>query len=326
MYTGAMERIAFIGTGIMGRQMARHLVLAGYNVTVHTRTPEKASELIAAGAHWADSPAEAFSGAELLISMLGGSDDVEAFWLGPSGCLESAPRDCIIADMTTSSVYSARRLAVEAARLSIPVLDAPVSGGERGAREAALNIMAGGPDDAFERCRPVFEVFGKTVTHLGEAGSGQLCALANHIMAAANLVGCAEALMFIIRAGMDPSDFLSATLAGASASWVLSNHFRDMIDGNIAPGLAAKHLKRELSIAVSEARELGLKLPGLELAFRLYSAFSALGYRELQYADEMVHRVGSGEKLARLDFPEGLDQGSELGVHALYLLYAAGRV
>lgn len=310
----------------MGRHMARHLAVAGFDVTVHSRTPGKATEVLAAGARWADTPAEAVADAELVISMLGGADDVETLWMGADGCLDTIPRGAVLADMTTSSVYTTRRLSVEAARFSIAVVDAPVSGGERGAREAALNIMAGGPDDAFEYCKPAFECMGKSITHLGEAGSGQLCALGNHIMAAANLVGCAEALMFVVRAGMDPSAFLCATLSGASASWVLSNHFRDMIEGNIAPGLAVKHFKRELSIAVNEVRDLGLKLPGLELAFRLYSAFAALGYRELQYADEMVHRVGSGEKLARLDFPEGLDQGGELGLHALYLLYAAGRV
>ncbi len=310
----------------MGRQMARHLVLAGYDVTVHTRSPEKAADLLAAGAHWADSPQEALVNAELAISMLGGADEVEALWLADGGCLEAVPDGCIIADMTTASVYTARRLSLEAARRGIPVLDAPVSGGERGARDAALNIMVGGPDAALEACMPVFRTIGKSITHLGEAGNGQLCAIANHIMLAANLTGCAEALMFAIRAGMNPEAVLKATVSGSAASWVLSNHFRDMLDGAISPGLAAKHFKRELSIAVNEARDLGLKLPGLELAFRLYSAFAALGYRELQYADEMMHRVGSGELLARLDFPEGLDHGGQLGVHALYLLYAAGRV
>ncbi len=321
-----MERIAFIGTGRMGSHMVRNLVAAGYKLCIHDKNSEKCEELIASGATWAESPQDAVSGAALTISMLGEHSDVEKLWLAPGNILDSLSPKSILVDMSSSSVYVARRLAMQASKLGVMALDAPVSGGERGAREGSLNIMVGGSSDAYDLCLPIFRVLGKTISHMGEAGNGQLCALIGNIMVAANLVGTTEALMFSIRAGMDLEEVMKATISGSAASWIFSNHFQDILDGNISPGHAVDHFKNDLAIAVSDARDLGLKLPGLELAFRLYSGLSALGPRELHYADEMLRRVGSGDTLANLEFPPGMDHGKLLGVHALYLLYAAGRV
>ena len=186
-------RIAFVGTGVMGKSMAGHLLKAGHEVVIYTRTPSKAADLLAAGALWADSPAAAVQGADAAISMVGYPNDVEEVW---QGFLSAARPGCLLIDMTTSSPSLARKLAAAATARGCLPLDGPVSGGDRGAREATLTIMVGGAAADFEKARPLFEAMGKTISLQGGPGAGQLCKLANQIAIASGMVAMAEALAF----------------------------------------------------------------------------------------------------------------------------------
>jgi len=274
-------RIAFIGTGVMGASMAGHLLKAGHAVTVNTRTRKRAEPLMAAGATWADSPAAAASGADLAISMVGYPADVTEVWSGPHGFLTAAHRGQLLIDMTTSDPTLARTLAKEAAAKGVAALDAPVSGGDRGAREAALSIMVGGNQVDFARAKPVFEIMGKSVVLQGEAGAGQLCKLTNQIAIASSMLAMCEALTFAQAAGLHPETVLSSISGGAAGSWSLTNLAPRVLKGDYAPGFYVRHFVKDLGLALTAARELKLNLPGLELAARLYDQVVAAGDADL---------------------------------------------
>jgi 3-hydroxyisobutyrate dehydrogenase len=267
-----MDTIGFVGAGVMGASMVRNLLKAGYSVCLHTRTRAKAEPLLAEGARWADSPAAVAEAAEEIITIIGYPKDVEAVYLGEGGLVSTARPGSLLIDMTTSSPALARRIAEVAAVRGIDVLDAPVSGGDVGAREGTLTIMAGGEEKAFERARPVFEVLGKNIRRLGGAGAGQLTKMANQIAVAASTLGAAEALAFARGAGLDVQAVLDTIGGGAAASWSLSKLDPRMVAGDFAPGFYAKHLLKDLGIALDSAREMNLSLPGLELAQSLYEA------------------------------------------------------
>ena len=274
-------RIAFVGTGVMGSSMAGHLLKAGHQVTVHTRTRARAEGLVAAGARWAESPAVASADADVAISMVGYPADVAEVWRGPRGFLASARRGQLLIDMTTSDPALARDLAAEATARGAASLDAPVSGGDRGAREAALSIMVGGAPADFARAQPVLAAMGRTVVLQGGPGAGQLCKLTNQIAIASGMLAVCESLTFAKAAGLDPETVLASISGGAAGSWGLSNLAPRVLRGDFAPGFYVRHFVKDLGLALAAARALDLRLPGLELAARLYDQVVAAGDADL---------------------------------------------
>jgi len=271
-------RIAFVGTGVMGKSMAGHLLKAGHEVVVYTRTRAKAADLLAAGARWADSPTVAAQGADAAISMVGYPADVEEVW---QGFLSAAPPGCLLIDMTTSSPALARALAAQASAKGCLPLDAPVSGGDRGAREATLTIMVGGAAADFEQARPLFAAMGKTISLQGGPGAGQLCKLANQIAIASGMVAMAEALAFARANQLDLAAVLQALSGGGASSWALLNLAPRVLKGDFAPGFYVKHFVKDLGLALEVCRAQKLALPGLELAARMYADVLAAGHGDL---------------------------------------------
>jgi 3-hydroxyisobutyrate dehydrogenase len=266
-----LPAIGFIGLGVMGASMAGHLLAAGHPLHVYTRTQDKAADLLARGAVWHDGPGDVATAADVVCTMVGFPADVEAVWLGPDGILARARAGAFGIDFTTSSPSLAVRIAAEGSQRGIAVLDAPVSGGDVGAREARLSIMVGGEVVAFERARPLLARLGATIVHQGGPGAGQHCKMANQIAIAANMVGVCEALQYARQAGLDARTVLASISGGAAGSWSLSNLAPRMLDGNFRPGFYVKHFLKDLGIAVEEARRIGLRTPGVDLAIKLYT-------------------------------------------------------
>jgi len=237
--------IGFIGTGVMGRSMAEHLLRAGYSVAVYNRTKEKAQTLLSAGAQWRDTPAGVAANADVVITMLGFPADVEQIYFNADGVIATARPGSLLIDMTTSSPALARRIAQAAAARGIAALDAPVSGGDIGAREARLVIMVGGEESAFQRAKPIFEVMGKNLAHHGTAGAGQHCKLANQIAVAAGMLAWVEALAYAKKAGLDPSRVHASISGGAAGSWAMTTLAPRALAGNFAPGFYVKHFLKE---------------------------------------------------------------------------------
>jgi 3-hydroxyisobutyrate dehydrogenase len=273
--------IAFIGTGVMGRSMAGHLLAAGHALHVHNRTRQKAQALLDAGARWHDSAGSAAAAAGVVITMLGFPRDVEESYLGPGGIVGRAQPGALLIDMTTSSPLLARRISAAAAARGLDALDAPVSGGDVGAREARLVIMAGGGEEAFARALPVFSVIGKNIALQGPAGSGQHCKMANQIACAVGMVAWCEALAYARRSGLDPSKVLSSISGGAAGSWAMTNLGPRALAGNFEPGFYVKHIRKDIGIAVAAAAEMKLDLPGLDCARRLYDSVADAGWDEM---------------------------------------------
>lgn len=270
-------RVGWIGTGVMGSAMATHLLAAGHELTVHNRTRSKASGLEAAGARWADRPSEVAVGAQIVALMVGTPFDVEDLVLGAGGVLAEMRPGSILVDFTTSSPALAERIAAEGAARGIAALDAPVSGGDVGARAATLSIMVGGSTEAFEQARPILETLGSTIVHQGGPGSGQHTKAVNQILVAGTMLGLAEALVYARSQGLDPSLVLSSVGGGAAASWALSNLAPRVLAGDLEPGFAVAHLVKDLTIALDGAREIGLDLPATELARSLYRSLEERG-------------------------------------------------
>ncbi|MBN2247458.1 MAG: NAD(P)-dependent oxidoreductase [Coriobacteriia bacterium] len=263
--------VAFVGTGVMGAAMAGHLLDADYPLVVFNRSREKAEPLLVRGADWADSAGEAASRADVTITMVGYPHDVDEVYLAPGGIVERAPGGALLVDMTTSTPTLAVRIAEAAAARGLTTLDAPVSGGDVGARNATLTIMAGGEGSAFERALPLFEVMGKTYTHVGPAGAGQHTKMANQIGIAGTMLGLVEALQYAKAAGLDLERTHAALSGGGANSWSWGAYGPRILAGDFAPGFFVKHFVKDLRIALDESRALGLALPGLELAERLYA-------------------------------------------------------
>lgn len=265
----------------MGHSMAGHLLDAGYPVVVFNRTREKAAGLIARGALWASSAGEAASLADVTITIVGYPADVEAVYLEPGGVIDRARAGSVVIDMTTSTPTHAVRIAAAAAARGVLALDAPVSGGDVGAREARLTIMVGGDDEAFDRVLPIFQVLGKTVTHMGGPGLGQHTKMANQIAIAGTMLSVVEALAYAKATGLDAERVLSAISAGSAGSWSMSNYGPRILAGDMAAGFYVKHFLKDLRIALSEAEAVGLELPGLDLARRLYERLADEGGQDL---------------------------------------------
>lgn len=268
--TPATHAIGFIGLGVMGASMAGHLLTAGYRVHVSTRRRAKAQALLDQGAIWHDTPAEVGAAVDVACTMVGLPSDVEQVWLGPDGLLAHLRSGTLGIDFTTSSPALAERLAETAAARDIAMLDAPVSGGDKGARAATLSIMVGGDAAAVARAQPLLDIVGKTIVHQGPPGAGQHCKMANQIAIAANMVGVVEALHYAEKAGLDPNTVLESISGGAAGSWSLSNLGPRMLAGDFAPGFFVKHFLKDLGIALAEARARNLPVPGVELAIGLY--------------------------------------------------------
>lgn len=275
-----MEQVGFVGTGVMGSSMAGHLLDAGYRVAVFNRTRERAEPLVARGAVWHEGPGPLAEASDVVITMVGYPADVEQVYLGDGGLLGAMGRGSVAVDMTTSSPALAVRLAAEGAALGVGVVDAPVSGGDTGARNATLSIMVGGDTGAFERIRPLLEVMGSTVVLQGGPGAGQYTKMCNQIAIAAGMVGVCESMHYAGAAGLDPSRVMASIEHGAAGSWSLSNLMPRAIAGDFAPGFKVKHMVKDLGIAVASAAELGLHLPGLEQAHRLYRMLEDQGAGE----------------------------------------------
>jgi 3-hydroxyisobutyrate dehydrogenase len=272
--------IGFVGTGVMGRSMASHLLKAGFAVHIYNWTREKAQALLDAGAHWHDSAGEVASVADVVITMLGFPTDVEATYLGAGGIIEKAKSGALLIDMTTSSPVLARRIAEASAKRGLAALDAPVSGGDIGAREARLVIMVGGDATAFERAKPLFELLGKNIALLGGAGAGQHCKMANQISVAVGMVAWCEALAYAQKAGLDPAAVHQSISGGAAGSWALTNLAPRALSGDYAPGFYVKHILKDMRIALESAAELKLELAGLAIAKSLYDKVAAHGWED----------------------------------------------
>jgi 3-hydroxyisobutyrate dehydrogenase len=270
--------IGWIGTGVMGAPMVGHLLAAGHMVRVYTRTPAKAEALLAQGAVWCDSPAMAAEGADVIGVIVGFPADVEDVFLGSQGVLSTARAGAVLIDFTTSSPELARRIAAAAAAKGVHALDAPVSGGDIGAQNASLSIMVGGDAEAFTEALSVLECLGKTVVHQGPAGSGQHTKMVNQIVIASTMVSLCEALVYAKRSGLDPSVVLQSIRDGAAASWSMSNLVPRMLMEDYAPGFYIEHFVKDMGIALAECKAMGIELPGLALAERLYQQVIAMGH------------------------------------------------
>lgn len=281
----SLPAIAFIGTGIMGGPMAGHLLAAGHPLHLFNRTPAKAEPLVAQGGTWHDSAEAAAAAGNIVITMLGLPEDVEAVYFGgsgspggSSGILAAAREHALLIDMTTSSPDLAARIAAAAADRGIAAIDAPVSGGDIGAKNATLTIMAGGEEDAFARALPVLERLGKSVTRLGAAGAGQRCKLANQVAVAVGMVAWCEALTIAAAGGLDAVAVQRVISGGAAGSWAVSNLAPRALAGDVSPGFLVQHLVKDLRIARHEADTHGLVLPGLAVAEQLYNELLTSGH------------------------------------------------
>jgi 3-hydroxyisobutyrate dehydrogenase len=271
------ERIAFIGIGVMGKSMAGHLLDAGYPVSVYNRTKSKADDLVARGAEWREAPADAAADADVVITIVGFPQDVEETYFGAQSIFQTLESGGLVIDMTTSSPLLAKRIAEEASKREIGCLDAPVSGGDLGAREARLSIMVGGEEADFERAKPLFEIMGKNIHLQGPAGAGQHTKMSNQIAIAAGMVSIAESLAYAKASGLDPKRVLMSIESGAAGSWSLTNLAPRALDGNYDPGFAVKHFIKDMGIAIESAEAMGLVTPGLKLAKSLYDRVAADG-------------------------------------------------
>ena len=271
-------RIGWIGTGVMGQSMCGHLIAAGYAAVVYNRSPEKAAPLVQKGAVLADSPADLAARCDVVFTIVGYPRDVREVILGDQGALQTAKPGTVLVDMTTSEPALAVEIAEEARSRGVHAVDAPVSGGDVGAREARLSIMIGGDQETVRSLWPLFEKMGKTIVHQGSAGAGQHAKMTNQILIASNMIGVCEALLYATKAGLDLETVLQSVSSGAAGSWSLSNLAPRMIAGNFEPGFFVEHFLKDMGVALAEARRMKLALPGLALAEQLYRAVEAQGY------------------------------------------------
>ncbi|GKV55763.1 putative oxidoreductase YkwC [Sporosarcina sp. NCCP-2222] len=272
------KKIGFIGTGVMGASIVRHLLKAGHEVSIFTRTAEKAAPLVDEGAKWVSSPREAAVEADMVFTMVGYPHDVEEVYFSDNGVFAGASKGQIFIDMTTSSPTLAIKIAKEAEKLGMHAMDAPVSGGDVGARNGTLSIMCGGDKETFVSALPVLEIFGAQIVYQGKAGAGQHAKMCNQIAIATNMIGVCESLAYGKKAGLDLDTVLESISSGAAGSWSLSNLAPRMLSGNFEPGFYIKHFQKDMDIALQEAEAMNLRLPGLSLAREMYDDLVAEGY------------------------------------------------
>ncbi len=269
--------IGFIGLGVMGKSMALNLIRAGYQLMVYNRTQDKASELLEAGAIWAESVRELAQVSNVVITMVGLPSDVEEVYFGDGGILACAQSDAYVIDMTTSQPTLAQQIYNTALEKGIHSLDAPVSGGDVGARNGELSIMVGGDVDAFNAMLPIFNELGTNIVFQGKSGSGQHTKMSNQIAIASNMIGVCEAIAYAKRVGLDPRKALQSIDKGAAGSWSLTNLAPRMIEHDYRPGFFIKHFLKDIKIALEVSESIDLYTPGLNLAFELYEKLSENG-------------------------------------------------
>lgn len=275
------ESIGWIGTGVMGQSMCLHLMKAGYKAFIFNRSKEKTEKLVSEGAVWCDSPAEIAKQSDFIFSIVGFPVDVEEVILGSSGALGSAKEGAIIIDMTTSEPSLAARITEEAHKKGVLVLDAPVSGGDLGAREGKLAIMVGGDKVAYDKILPLFQIMGENIAYMGEAGAGQHTKMSNQILIASTMIGVIESLLYAYKAGLNLDEVIDVIGKGAASSWSINNLGRRIVKGDFDPGFFIKHFIKDMGIALDEAKRMKLALPGLALANQFYISATAKGYENL---------------------------------------------
>ena len=276
--TAAQTRIGWIGTGVMGKSMAGHLLAAGHPTTVYSRTREKAEALLGAGAAWAGSPRDVAAASDVVFTMVGFPRDVRDVYLSEHGVLNGARPGVLFVDMTTTEPTLAREIHARAIEHRCNAVDAPVSGGDVGARNQTLSIMVGGDPEAVARVMPLFQILGKNIVHQGGPGAGQHTKMCNQIVIAGTMIGVCESLVYAYRAGLNPESMLQSIRSGAAGCWTLENLAPRVLKGNFEPGFIVEHFIKDMGIALSEAQNMGLAMPGLALVHQLYLALKAQGH------------------------------------------------
>jgi 3-hydroxyisobutyrate dehydrogenase len=276
-----MSKIGWVGIGVMGRSMCGHLLAAGHEVKVHTRTKASAQSTIAAGAQWCDTPGDVAKGSEFVFTIVGYPADVRAVYLGEGGLVAQAAPGAVLVDMTTSEPALATEIYQAARARGVAALDAPVSGGDLGARGASLAIMVGGEQEPFDRTLPLFEKMGKNIRLMGAPGAGQHTKMSNQILIAGTMIGVVESLLYAVKSGLDVDDVIDVIGSGAAGSWSINNLGRRIAKDDYDPGFFIKHFVKDMGIALAEARRMGIALPGLALVEQLYIAAMAQGLENM---------------------------------------------
>jgi 3-hydroxyisobutyrate dehydrogenase len=272
------RRIGWIGTGVMGKSMCGHLIAAGFPMTVYSRTREKAEAVLAAGASWAATPADVAARSDVVFSMVGFPQDVRDVYFSETGVLKGAQPGALLVDMTTTEPTLAQEIHARAVERGCNAVDAPVSGGDVGARNQTLSIMIGGEDEAVGSVMPLFEILGKNIVHQGGPGAGQHTKMCNQIVIAGTMIGVCESLVYAFRAKLNPESMLQSIRSGAAGCWTLENLAPRILKGNFEPGFIVEHFIKDMGIALSEAQRMGLAMPGLALVHQLYLALKAQGH------------------------------------------------
>ncbi|MHA1487351.1 MAG: NAD(P)-dependent oxidoreductase [Promethearchaeota archaeon] len=275
------KHIGWIGTGVMGKSMCAHILNAGYSVSVYNRTKEKANDLVQNGAIWCSSPKEVAEKCDILFTIVGFPLDVEEVYLGENGVLKTIKKKSIIVDMTTSEPSLAQRIYNEAKKLGVSSLDAPVSGGDVGAKNGTLAIMIGGDKEAYETVLPFFNLMGKNISYMGKEGAGQHTKMSNQILIASTMIGTIESLLYAYKAGNDLDEVINVIGKGAAGCWSINNLGPRIAKSNFEPGFFIKHFVKDMGIALKEAKLMNLSLPGLALAYQFYMYAMALGLENL---------------------------------------------
>ena len=273
-------KVGWIGLGVMGASMAGHLIKQGCSLLVHSRTRSKGAQLIEMGAEWIDSPSEVAGNVDYLFTMLGYPEDVEEVYFGRAGIFSNLPRGTTLIDMTTSTPELAKKISVYASERGCFSLDAPVSGGDIGAREARLAIMCGGNQQAYDQALPLFQIMGKTINYFGESGSGQRTKMSNQILIASTMIGTVESLLYAEKANLDLNQVIEMIGQGAAGCWSLNHLGPRMLKQDWEPGFYVKHFVKDMGIAINDAQKMGIRLQGLELAHQFYKKVSQSGYEE----------------------------------------------
>ena len=274
----AATRIGWIGTGVMGSSMCGHLLTAGYRVTIHSRTRSKAQSLLDRGAQWAESPHAVAAESDILFTMVGFPQDVRQVYFATDGILSGAGAGTILIDMTTTQPSLSRDIAAAASAKDLSAIDAPVSGGDVGAKNAGLSIMIGGDTESVQAVMPLFELLGKKIVHQGQPGTGQHAKLCNQIVIAGTMVGVCESMLYGYKAGLDLNRMLESIRGGAADCWTLDKLAPKILQRNFDPGFFVEHFIKDMGIALEESKRMGLVLPGLTLVHQLYQTVQTLGH------------------------------------------------
>ncbi|MCI1931613.1 MAG: NAD(P)-dependent oxidoreductase [Clostridia bacterium] len=276
-----MKKIGFIGVGVMGKPMVKNLMKSGCDVYIYTRTKSKAADIISEGAKWCESVKECAKGRDIVISIVGYPKDVEEVYFGENGIIQNADRGTVIIDMTTTSPALSEKIYALAKERGLYALDAPVSGGDSGAKNGTLSIMAGGDKEVFDKVYPIFEMMGKTIIYEGKAGSGQHTKMANQIAIAGTIAGVCEAIAYADKTGLDKNLMLDSISKGAAGSWQMTNNGAKVIQNDFEPGFFIKHFIKDMKIACEEAEKRGQNLETLDTVLKMYQNLEDNGYGDL---------------------------------------------